>query len=445
MKEYGLVLSGGGAKGAFEIGVWQALREININMPCVVGTSVGALNAALIAQNDFDKALDFWSQLTINQVLNLNTHMTNKYVDQWSKTSFDFFRLSFLNDLFHGGFDTTPLRENLSKLVSEEKIRKSPIRLGLVTVRLSTLSPVMLMIEDIPEGKLIDYLLASAAFPVFQKQEIDGTTYLDGGFYDNVPINFMAENGYKNIISVEFPALGVKQKTKDKNINLHVVKNSEYLGMTLEFDPDTIVHNIKMGYLDCLKSFDYAQGKHYYFNLRKSHHLYDRLNIFLGTPIEDISIRSKIAHLLDIPLDSDKTMILAAINTLLQKTNYPENEPLLMKLLEITGKALGVTKSEYYTIDQFFPALLNTLNALTKANLSMIKNESTVQKAFKDCSIDYSPATLLDFITFYVLFVGARPDMPFSRLSILIKKLTPEFTLSILLLIYIHQMIQNRK
>ena len=73
MKKYGLVLSGGGTKGAFEIGVWQALREMKIHTPCVIGTSVGALNAAVIAQNDFDKALDFWSNLTINQVLNLNT------------------------------------------------------------------------------------------------------------------------------------------------------------------------------------------------------------------------------------------------------------------------------------------------------------------------------------------------------------------------------------
>lgn len=41
MKKYGLVLSGGGTKGAFEIGVWQALREMKIHTPCVIGTSVG--------------------------------------------------------------------------------------------------------------------------------------------------------------------------------------------------------------------------------------------------------------------------------------------------------------------------------------------------------------------------------------------------------------------
>ena len=443
MKEYGLVLSGGGTKGAFEIGVWQALREMNIHTPCVIGTSVGALNAAVIAQNDFDKALDFWSNLTINQVLNLNTHMTNKYVEQWSKTSFDFFRLSFLNDLFHGGFDITPLRENLQKLISEEAIRKSSIRLGLVTVRLNTLSPIKLMIEDIPEGQLLDYLLASAAFPVFQKQEIDGTTYLDGGFYDNVPINFMAENGYNDIISVEFPALGVKQKIKNKDINLKVINNSEYLGMTLEFDQKTILNNITMGHLDCLKTFKVARGKFYYFDMSRQRKLYDRLDRFIGTPLQDKIFREKVAHLLSIPADSDKPSILAAINAIIRSTNYPEDEPLLMTLLEIAGKSLGVKRMEYYTMDQFLPALLNALNALTKANLSLIKKESTIKDAFKDCPIDYKPTTILDFITFYVLFVGARQDMPLFRLNALIKKFTPEFVLSILLLIYIHQMIKT--
>ncbi len=201
MNDYGLVLSGGGTKGAFEIGVWKALREMSIPISCVVGTSIGAINAAVIAQNDYDLAHDFWTNLTINQVLNLNTTMVEKYLNEWSGASFDFFRMSFLSDLFRGGLDISPLRQNLEKLLDEDKIRRSPIRLGLVTVELSTLTPTQLMIEDIPKGQLLDYLLASAALPVFQRQEIDGKTYLDGGFYDNVPINFMAESGQKGFPS----------------------------------------------------------------------------------------------------------------------------------------------------------------------------------------------------------------------------------------------------
>lgn len=54
-KEFGLVLAGGGTKGAYEVGVWKALKELNISITAIAGTSIGALNAALILQDDFEK------------------------------------------------------------------------------------------------------------------------------------------------------------------------------------------------------------------------------------------------------------------------------------------------------------------------------------------------------------------------------------------------------
>src|SRR5665647_1013859 len=103
--EYGLVLSGGGAKGAFEIGVWKAIRECDYPIGAVIGTSVGAINAAMIAQNNYDMAMEFWSKITISHVLNLNKTVTNNYVETWSKESFDAFRDGFLTLLFSDGFD----------------------------------------------------------------------------------------------------------------------------------------------------------------------------------------------------------------------------------------------------------------------------------------------------------------------------------------------------
>lgn len=55
-KEYGLVLEGGGAKGAYQIGAWKALREAGVKIRGVAGTSVGALNGALICMGDMDRA-----------------------------------------------------------------------------------------------------------------------------------------------------------------------------------------------------------------------------------------------------------------------------------------------------------------------------------------------------------------------------------------------------
>ena len=64
-----LVLSGGGSRGAYECGAWQALRELNIRLDGVYGTSIGALNAALVAQDDFEAALDLWNNISIRQIV----------------------------------------------------------------------------------------------------------------------------------------------------------------------------------------------------------------------------------------------------------------------------------------------------------------------------------------------------------------------------------------
>ena len=55
-KEYGLVLEGGGAKGAYQIGAWKALKEAGVRIRAVAGTSVGALNGALICMGDLEQA-----------------------------------------------------------------------------------------------------------------------------------------------------------------------------------------------------------------------------------------------------------------------------------------------------------------------------------------------------------------------------------------------------
>ena len=59
MNNYGLVLAGGGAKGAYQMGAWKALREMNISFDAIAGVSIGSINGALIAAGDFEKERDF--------------------------------------------------------------------------------------------------------------------------------------------------------------------------------------------------------------------------------------------------------------------------------------------------------------------------------------------------------------------------------------------------
>ncbi len=71
----------------------------------------------------------------------------------------------------HGGLDIEPLKNLLATYIDEEKVRNSSIRLGIVTVSLTDFKPIEVFIEDIPEGRLIDYLIASANLPIFKLEK----------------------------------------------------------------------------------------------------------------------------------------------------------------------------------------------------------------------------------------------------------------------------------
>ena len=71
-KEYGLVFDGGGARGAYQIGAWKALVEAGVKINAVAGTSVGALNGALVCMGDVDKAEDIWSKMTFSTVMDVD-------------------------------------------------------------------------------------------------------------------------------------------------------------------------------------------------------------------------------------------------------------------------------------------------------------------------------------------------------------------------------------
>lgn len=438
-QQYGLVLSGGGAKGAFEMGVWKALKECDYSLGAVIGTSVGALNAAMIAQDDYDIAMEFWSNLTINQVLDLNEKMTNTYVDQWSKESFDVFRNGFLTALFSDGLDISPLRHNLTRLICEDAIRNSPIRFGLVTVDITSLKPRQLMIDDIPQGQLIDYLLASAALPIFQKQEIDGKTYLDGGFFDNVPINFMLEQNFSQIISVEFPAPGMRKWVRDNNAEIITVNNSEFLGGILNFDTRQIEQNIQLGYLDAMKVFGALDGKHYYLNTKKSNTFFRKFIDTLGQPLSNKKQLQKMLALLNLPGAASQRDVLDTLENLLKKTSF-KNQPLSLGMLEITAKSMGVPRLENYSIDFFIQAILKELNRLLDENLTLLDNPKIIGTFLTPSNGSY---LRYNFITFYIVFLSIRGDLSPERMSTFLSKFSPDIALSMITIFYIHEIINH--
>ena len=286
-KEYGLVLAGGGTKGAYQVGVWQALQELNIKIKAIVGASIGALNGALMLQDNLENMLEVYENIEITNIMKITDEIDT------SKDLFDIVNLKkFLYTyITNKGIENTPLRELITKYIDIDKIYNSEIDFGLITYSLKNKEPLQLFKNDIKKDEMVEYLLASSCFPIFKSQKIGDIEYMDGGLYDNSPINMLIEKGYKNIIIANIDGIGFYKKTKDKNIYLKVISPNQSLGGTFEFNHEKIRNNIKLGYLDTMKSFNKMQGHIYYF---KSEEFNKMLEIFNLQTIYGLECAAKI-------------------------------------------------------------------------------------------------------------------------------------------------------
>lgn len=219
----GIVFSGGGARGAYQIGVWKALREMGREreVTVVTGSSVGALNAAMFVQGDLEKAEDLWLRLHTSDILGSG-------------------RLEAL----------------LESVIDIPRFYASPVEFGLVTVRFPSLVPFTPARADIPPERLCAYLTASSSCPpFFPPKRIGGVRFVDGAWYDNLPLNLAARLGAKEILALEIRGCGLRKKLTDPDIPLRVLCPSRPLGMTFRFSPRTAASCLRLGYLDALRFY----------------------------------------------------------------------------------------------------------------------------------------------------------------------------------------------
>ena len=273
-KEYGLVLAGGGTKGAYQVGVWKALQELNINVTAIVGTSIGALNGALFLQDDIDSVIKMYEHIKINNIMNIEGIDSNKNIFDLS----NIFNLA-ADYTKQKGIDNTPLRNMIREYVNMDKLYDSRINFGLVTYSVKNKTPLRKFKNEIPKEQMEDYLLASSCFPIFKPQIINGEEYFDGGLYDNIPSNMLIEKGYKNIIIADIAGIGFSKKSVNKDVYIKVLSPSEDLGGTFEFNHERILNNIKLGYLDTMRNFNKLQGHIYYFKTEEFAKMLEAFNL----------------------------------------------------------------------------------------------------------------------------------------------------------------------
>ena len=273
--ETALVLGGGGAKGAYEVGAIAALDELGIKAGSVFGTSVGALHAAMYAQGSMDAAAALWDNIRLSDVVSEESLA----IADDAENIFDHPEklLEFITRYAQKkGVDVSPLMDILHKLIDEDKIRRSGVHLGIVTTRFPSLAMVEKRLEEMETGSLIDWLMASAScFPIFPMKQVGGDRYIDGGFCDNAPVEMAVRSGARDIVAIDI-GKHRSHTQYDRRPNITYIRTSQPLGGLLTLDSALSSRNRILGYNDVMRAFGRMRGVSYSFDAVDAQALYAR-------------------------------------------------------------------------------------------------------------------------------------------------------------------------
>jgi NTE family protein len=389
---YGLVLEGGGAKGAFQIGAWKALKELGVDIQGISGTSVGALNGAIIAQDEFERCYDIWYNMSPSKVINIDDKLLERLLKfDITPDSINYIMGQLKTLLNERGLDITPLRNLLKGFINEDVIRSSKKDFGMVTVSLTDLRPLELYIEDIPKGKLIEYLIASAYLPVFKMEKIGGKLYLDGGFYDNLPIRMLLGKGYRDLIAIRLHAIGRTRRVRKTGLNITYINPSDDLGMTLDFTTERARRNLELGYFDTLKTFNKLKGSKYYIQPKADEDYF--VQYFLNLSEEKVLLIGKILGIEYMPYRRMLfEYIIPKLGELLGIGREEGYEDIILAMYERVAEKRRIEKFKLYSFESFEDEVLSKFQpsrgSVSKMIPNLLKQSDLLMKTVKGDILD---------------------------------------------------------
>ena len=370
-----LVLAGGGSKGSYEVGYVKALRELGIDYQIVTGTSIGALNGCLLAQEDYDALQELWNVLDISHVF-AGDFKGNFAFDIDTMLNQSNLMISFFKTyLKEKGADITPLKELLRKLLKEDQLLSSPIDFGLCTVQYPTLKPFMITKKEMEKEYILDYLIASAScFPVFPIHSFKNMSFIDGGYYDNVPIDLAFDMGADEVIVVDMHT----EPTHKHYLNRpYVTYTSPYveLGSFMDFAKESLERNKRIGYQTAMKCFGGYVGVKYTFEKFETpmfHEFYKDV-LYLERYMR-LSFRS----------DSKGNLVYKFMES--HKDQPLEENDYLYIMLDWIAEMLDRDPSYVYNFDIFTDDILKDFSEYIDKDYRMVsfKSSEELMRTFKD-------------------------------------------------------------
>lgn len=341
----GITLGGGGAKGAYQIGVWRALREIGIEYEKVSGTSVGALNGAFFVQGDIENAQKMWETIETNKILSVSLDDSSDDARHHLMRGVKSLTTTALKD---NGADTTPLYNMINKMIDHDRMLESTKEFYIVTTLASKMEETVISLADIDSTELPKWLLASASFyPAMSASEINGQYYIDGGFRNNISKDVLLKQGVSELIVIDVKGPGfIKPVIVPRNVVETVIATRWGLGAVLLFDKNRSQWNMVQGYFDGLKEFRRLEGTWYTFPKEN----YKKNSVALMKQFLTFLNKEEITKLIGRHITPSWVQ---------KKHVVPEF--FAVNLLENASKTLNVDPSHIYTIKELSKALLGTV------------------------------------------------------------------------------------
>lgn len=294
----GLVLAGGGAKGAYQAGALRYLAEIGLQPQIIAGTSIGALNGATLAANTpFSYAVErldrIWTKLGETKVINLDSNLAVTTLNHTAKAFIPTFRHWLVDFALKAGvsnnkalLDPEPVETMLKRAIDPDALRNG-IELWVTVfpsikiagldydwlidlIRSKTGTKAQwLRVQDCQDDEtLYNLLLASAAIPfAFPQREVNGQYYVDGALEDNIPLGALAARGCTHAIIIhlgsgvvwdrhDFPAQTIIEIRPSEKINSSHLPVISEIHSLLDFTPEKIAILKQMGYQDARRCLE---------------------------------------------------------------------------------------------------------------------------------------------------------------------------------------------